>query len=137
MATAPEALVRNLLFDQLNVSCEKSRLSLGQWGYADGWALLKPGLYLLVEVEAQQKHPTTNVLKLWPFLEEHEELAVVLGHFFFPDSPGLSSSRGKLAQWLATRLESLFPGRFLYRRVVISQEGKPLKGFDDLATVVL
>jgi hypothetical protein len=132
VAKAPEKIVRALLAERLNLRFEDKRQPVDQWGHADGLAILPNGVSLVLEVEAKQKHPTTNVLKYWPYLENHEDRRIVLGHCFFPDSPGLASSRGKLALWLGERLEQIFEGRFFYQRLVVSTAGEPDEGFSEL-----
>ena len=37
------------------------------------------------------------------------------------ESPGLHSSRGRLAEWTGGKLEELFPGRFKYLKIVIDK----------------
>lgn len=137
MATEPEIRVRKLLEDGLGVQFQCDRRCVDDWGQADGWAMLTNETWLVVEVEAKQKHPTTNVLKYWPYLENHRNERIVLAHCFFPDSPGLSSSRGKLARWLGSRLELLLEGRFFYQPIVVPTLGEPVEGFDDLERRVL
>jgi|APTNR8051073442_1049403.scaffolds.fasta_scaffold129231_1 hypothetical protein len=132
MATAPEKLIREMLASRLGVTFETARLKVDDWGYADGWSILPSQMWLVVEMEAQQKHPTTNVLKYWPYLEGHEDQKILLAHCFFPGSPGLDSSRGKLAGWLGARLERIFDGRFFYQRLVVTETGEPSEGFREL-----
>lgn len=136
MALKPESLVRSILSEQLNIQFAKSCSQLGGWGRTDGEAQLGGGKLLLLEVESSQKHPSTNVLKVWPFLEANEDLSVLLVHAFFPDSPGLDSSRGELAAWLAQKLHDTLGTRFIYRRIIVSRDGQPLQGFAELMTAV-
>lgn len=132
MTIAPEKLVRELLTSRIGLSFNTERMKVDEWGYADGCAVLTNGLWLVVETEAQQKHPTTNVLKYGPYLENHADGRLLLLHCFFPDSPGLDSSRGKLATWLGARFERMFDGQFYYQRLVVSASGEPIEGFSEL-----
>jgi len=136
MAAADEMLVRDALATPLGLAFENGPLVLGEWGKADCWALLHERCRLLLEVESQQTHPSTNVLKVWPFLEEQKDLSVLLVHAFFVDSRSLRSSRAKLASWLGARLESMFPGRFWYRRVVLDRGAEKWQGFEELRTCI-
>lgn len=136
MAKTMEVLVREALAERLNINFVKSRLHFGKWGRTDGESELGDGTRLILEVESSQKHPSTNVLKVWPYLEENKNLSVILVHAFFPDSESLHSSRGNLAVWLAGRLEEILRRRFTYRRIIVSRDGEPQEGFSELQDVV-
>ena len=136
MARKPETLVREVLTERLNIRFVERRLHLGQWGRTDGECVLGDGTRLILEVESSQKHPSTNVLKLWPYLEENQSLSVLLVQAFFPDSPGLESSRGNVACWLADKLQTILGARFSYRRVILSRDGEPQEGFNELEAAV-
>ena len=56
---------------------------LGGWGLADGCVVLADGRLVGLEVEWGQKHPDTNVLKLWPYLKDDSALRVLLVQVFF------------------------------------------------------
>jgi len=77
-----------------------------------------------MEVELAQKHPCTNVGKYWPWLVENPSERIVLVQVFFDrtaglgKSDGLGTSRDKLGQWLAKRMEHELSGRFYYRQLV-------------------
>ncbi len=93
-------------------------LPLDGWGSCDRHWRLPSGWYVLLEVERSQKHPSTNVAKIWPWLEEHGEARALLIHYFFEWSPGRASSRGRIAAWLGARMQRDLAGRFLYCGVV-------------------
>lgn len=112
-----------LLSRELELNFDVCARQLGTWGRADRCVVLTPHRWLLLEVEGTQKHPNTNVLKVWPYLEEHPELSIALIHVFAETAPNLQSNRGRLAQWLARRMESQFGGRFEYHRVLINGAG--------------
>jgi hypothetical protein len=126
-----------VLSQRLDIQFTDTRSHLGPWGHTDGEAKLGDHTRLLLEVENKQKHPSTNVLKVWPFLEENKGLSVLLVHAFFPDSPGLNSSRGQLASWLAQRLQELLGSRFVYCKIVIGRDSEPGEGFSELQAAIL
>ncbi len=66
-----EKFVVELLSQRLGVNFGAAKRPLGSWGQADRCVELRRNSWLLLEVEGKQHHPNTNVLKLWPFLEEH------------------------------------------------------------------
>jgi hypothetical protein len=132
VARKPESLVREVLERRFEIRFTDVSFNLGDWGRTDGKATLSDHTYLLLEVESMQKHPSTNVLKIWPFLEENKGLSVLLVHAFFPDSPGRENSRGKLASWLVPRMHEILGYRFEYCRIVIDRDGKPREGFREL-----
>src|SRR3954468_15873817 len=107
MAKCDEISVAVLISRELGVEFSGRKFPLGVWGKVDDYVELRRNQYLFLEVETSQKHPNTNVLKVWPYLEAHPKVSIVLAQAFFPQSPGCNSSRGKLGCWLGERLESL------------------------------
>ena len=122
MAKSDEILVTKILSHEFGLTFRDRKFDLGGWGQVDNYVKLRPNRYLFLEVETSQKHPNTNVLKVWPYLEDHPDDSVILAQAFFPDSPGYNSSRGRLGYWLGEKLESLFPGRFKYHRLIVSRD---------------
>ena len=111
--------------------------SLCPWGRADYHASLGGNRLLILEVEAEQKHPCTNVSKLWPYLEEHAEESALLVQVYFPDSPARGGSRDRLACWLAERMECCLGPRFQYCRVVLDPEhGSFVEGREQLERAI-
>ena len=65
---------------------------------------------LFIEMERPgQKHPCTNVVKYWPWLEESEGRRLILVQVFVGNK-----SRRPLTRWLANRLVREFGNRFQY-----------------------
>ena len=122
MAKCDEVSVAALLGRETGVKFSGSTFHLGGWGQVDDYAKLDHNRYLFLEVETGQKHPDTNVLKVWPYIEANPKVSVVLAQAFFPDSPGYSSNRGKLGCWLGNRLEGHFGPRFRYHRLIIAPD---------------
>lgn len=91
--------------------------TLSGWGTADGWQTLRNGARIALEVEDQQGHPSTNVLKYWPWLDERPSERLLLIQVFGPWSRGRISNRGRLATWIGSRIEAQCGGRFHYRRI--------------------
>jgi hypothetical protein len=123
-----ELVVSGLIASATGISFENKGLSLGYWGNADNYAQINSHTYICLEVEKEQKHPITNVVKYWPYLEQTDKAKMILLHTFFPDSPGLNSSRGKLAEYFAMKMEKLFGNRFKYFRLIIKIDGNKVIG---------
>ena len=136
MSAATETRVREVLADRLRVTFESDRCDLGTPEKVDGWVRLTERYWLILEVEEEQHHPSTNVLKLWPFLEKRPELSVILAHVFFATSRAANSSRGELATWLGNRMESSLDGRFQYRRIIADFGNANWCGLSELAEAV-
>lgn len=113
-----EAAVAEALTDALGVRFESGKFPLGSWGTGDRFASLGQDITLVLEVERSQSHPSTNVLKYWPWLEANSGERVLLIHAFSLSSRALGSSRERLAEWVGRRMEEHLPSRFLYRRIV-------------------
>jgi hypothetical protein len=125
MKTPPlaEADIAQLLSEELGLAFGSAKRVLGSWGQADRCVELTANRWVLLEVEGSQHHPNTNVLKLWPFLEEQLDLSVLLVHVFASTARNRGSTRGRLAEWLARRMEQDLKGRFAYHRVLIGGAG--------------
>lgn len=133
---AIEQRVARVLSDLLGLEFSGTHYPLGDWGIADDSASVSPGVLLLLEVETSQRHPNTNVLKVWPFLESRDDTNVYLVHTFFEDSPELGSNRGKLAEWTASKMQLEFGSRFRYFKLVLDSDFRPTTGLDDLIAAV-
>jgi hypothetical protein len=136
MSAATESRVREALADRLRVTFESDPCDLRTTEKVDGWVRLTERCWLILEVEEGQHHPSTNVLKLWPFLEKRPELSVILAHVFFATSRAANNSRGELATWLGKRMESSLDGRFQYRRVIADLGDAKWCGLSELTQAV-
>jgi len=105
--------ISDLIADSLGINFRNTEYSLGKWGEVDNWAMLPNGTILLLECEKGQKHPNTNVLKLYPFLEENSDKTIVLIHYFYPENKA-TKNRLALCDFLGDKMEKLFLGRFQY-----------------------
>ena len=85
------------------------RIRLAPWSLADCEHRLSEHVRVFVEIERAQKHPTTNVVKYWPWLEAEPARRVLLIHLF-----DRNAHRRELTRWLGERLEVLLCGRFRY-----------------------
>lgn len=121
---------------KLGLAFQGNQYDLERWGRVDDYSILSDQTLVFLEIETRQKHPCTNVLKLWPILETQLSFRFLLIQVFFPDSPGLNSSRGNLGSWLGEKMEKEFPSRFFYRRLVISKQTNEIvegsKSLEDL-----
>lgn len=97
----------------LGITFINEEFSLGKWGDVDNWCELSHDTIVLLECEKGQKHPNTNVLKLYPYLEENSEIKVLLIHYFYPENAA-PKNRLALCDFLGGKLEQQFSGRFQY-----------------------
>jgi len=135
MAREHQDLAARVVEMALGVRFERPR-KLGGWGQADGCGVLADGRLVVLEIECAQKHPDTNILKLWPYLEDDSACSVLLVQVFFEASLGRGSSRDRLGAWLAERMQRELAGRFRYCRLVLGQDGSFLEGLAALKDAV-
>lgn len=119
MSKIDEQSVSEFIADQLQMRFNDTKYKLNGWGEVDNWTQLDNETFLFIEVETSQKHPNTNVLKLWPYLDENKAYRIYLIKTYFPSSPGLKSSRGRLSEWTASKLKTILGKRFDYSKLVI------------------
>lgn len=121
MSKSDEELARRLLTEALGVTFSPGKLDLGGWGESDLHADPAPLRKLIVEVEHGQKHPTTNIAKIWPWLEAQPDVRVLFVHAFITPN-AIPGNRQRVAAWIGEQLEHELQGRLLYRRLVIDNE---------------
>ncbi|GEM_PF-3779851 len=83
-------------------------------GYIDYAWEGKKNLLVLFEYEGKQAHPCTNVLKVWPYLEDFPDKKVLLFQYFAERSRESNSSRMRLAEFLGEKLINHYKERFKY-----------------------
>lgn len=105
--------ISSLIERALKIRFKNKEFSLGNWGDVDNYCELQANRYILLECEKAQKHPNTNVAKLYPYLEECPNTSVMLLHYFFPDNRA-PKNRIELCDFIATKMSLAFPGRFRY-----------------------
>jgi len=105
----------------LGITFSNKEFSLGGWGEVDNWCQLSHDTLVLLECESGQKHPTTNVLKLFPYLEEFPKVNVILLHYFIPENK-TPKNRVALCHFLGEKLENTFGIRFQYVHVRCKHE---------------
>ena len=98
--------------ESLPYEFHSNELSLKGWGTVDFHAE-ENGILILLEVESGQKHPNTNVVKLWPFLELDLSTKILLIHVFRIENRA-PKNRVKLCSFIGDKLERLFSDRFRY-----------------------
>ena len=103
------------LAERLLLQPFKKEFKLNCWGKSDFYCY-KNEILVLLEIEKGQKHPNTNVLKIWPYLEENLKQKILLIHLFRPENEA-SPNRVKLCDFTGSRLERLFSKRFAYLRL--------------------
>jgi len=120
VAKGPEDRVACAIERDFGVRFSK-RVRLGGWGYTDNAVELSDRVLLVLETEATQSHPCTNVLKLWPYLEENPRLRVILVHVFQSGAKNERSSRARLASFVAAKLCDELPESFACCRLQIDE----------------
>ena len=68
---------------------------------------------ILLECEKGQKHPNTNVLKVWPYLENNKNIKIILFQYFFKENKA-PKNRVALCGFTGEKLENQFRNRFQY-----------------------
>ena len=101
----------------LNVRFENTEFSLGKWGDVDNWCRVSKNELYLIEYEKSQKHPNTNVLKLYPYLEENPNISLTLIHYFYPENKA-PKNRIALCDFLGNKMNSEFGYRFKYFKLM-------------------
>lgn len=122
MSKKDEINVSKLIEDNLNIKFQNRRYILDNWGQVDNWCEIANNIFLFLEVETSQKHPNTNVLKVWPYLLEHRNIRVFLIQTYFTYSPGFKSNRGRLSEWLGNEIKRQSNGRFNYNRIIVDED---------------
>lgn len=128
-----ESTIASIVGDRLGLEFGSERRSLNSWGAADRCIELGDDLWLLLEIEGTQHHPNTNVLKLWPFLEENPQRSVILVHAFEKGRSNRVSSRGRLANWTANKMRSALGVRFRYHAIDVDPSTRRVAGEAELA----
>lgn len=103
--------------EELNVKFNHEEFSLNGWGEVDDYAIVNENYFILLECENSQKHPNTNVLKLFPFLEENSNLTIKLYHIFLKKNKA-PKNRIKLCDFVAEKMKLNFGARFSYIRIM-------------------
>jgi hypothetical protein len=119
MSLKDEMDIANFITEQIKIEFTGGQFKLNTWGQVDKWVELKKDIFFFVEIETKQKHPSTNVLKVWPYLEENSNAKIFLIQTYFPNSSGVNSNRGRMGEWIAAKIKATFPKRFDYHKLVI------------------
>ena len=96
----------------LGIDFESSELKLGKWGNVDFYSQ-HGNILVLLEVEKGQKHPSTNVIKVWPYLEENPDLKILLIQIVRQEN-NAPKNRIALCKYIGKKIESEFPKRFRF-----------------------
>jgi hypothetical protein len=76
---------------------------------ADGVAKVGKSTFVFLEVERSQKHPSTNVVKYWPWLEDDSSRRMLLIQVFAGNR-----HRRRLTAWVADKMRRVLGDRFHY-----------------------
>lgn len=90
---------------------DKSNKTIGRVDYF--WKL-KNDSEILFEYEKEQAHPDTNVLKVWPYMENKPNTKIILIQYFENGSIQKMTNRMRLCIFLSEKLKSIYPGNFKY-----------------------
>jgi hypothetical protein len=108
--------VSKVIEEALGIQFKNEEFRLSSWGDSDNHCRISDTTYVLLECERGQKHPNTNVLKLYPYLEEQPDIKIVLLHYFFPENKA-PKNRLSLCYFIAKKMEQQFPERFQYLKL--------------------
>lgn len=114
-------MVSQIIEKALGVTFRNEEFQLGIWGHVDNWCEVSHDTILLLECERKQKHPNTNVLKLYPYLEEFPKAHVILLHYFFQENKA-PKNRVALCHFMGDKLENNFGVRFQYAHMKCKEE---------------
>ena len=94
------------------------------WGKPDRHLLLGRTSHLFLEVDTAQKHPNTNVVKYWPWLEENPDHHILLIQVFNkkPERKPPPENRRQLCEWYGRKIEAALHNRFRYMNIIIGDE---------------
>ena len=106
-------IISDTIGKTLGITFNNKEFSLGNWGEVDNWCELLDDTIILLECERGQKHPNTNVLKLYPYLEENSDIKVLLVHYFYPENKA-PKNRSALCDFFGAKMEQMFAERFIY-----------------------
>ncbi|RLJ60770.1 hypothetical protein CLV86_2831 [Lacinutrix venerupis] len=98
--------------NRLGIDFETDELKLGKWGNVDFYCQ-RDNVLVLLEVEKGQKHPNTNVIKVWPYLEENPEIKILLIQIIREENKA-PKNRIALCKYMGKKIESQFPNRFRF-----------------------
>jgi len=110
-----------ILEKELGIIFKNYEYSLDRWGDGDNYCPIGNNSLIFLECENTQKHPNTNVLKYWPFLEKNSSTRVVLFQYFFSENKA-PKNRLALCNFLALKIQELFPKRFQYIKLIGGKE---------------
>lgn len=136
MSLAEEKKVAARISTELGLVFADGKFSLDGWGQADKFAFVRDDFLVLLEVETGQKHPDTNVLKVWPYLEAHQGMVVVLIQVFDAVAQNEKGNRGRLASWVAEKMTAVVGDRFAYYRFIRGPEGLISGDFEGLRALI-
>ena len=113
-ATPIFSVTAGALYSQQGIKFENFEFKLDNWGEVDNYAIIEKNTYVFLECERGQKHPNTNVLKLYPYLEENPQISITLIHFFFKENK-TPKNRIRLCNFVANKMKIDFGNRFNYK----------------------
>lgn len=109
--------VSAVIEEENNIKFENHEFSLNGWGDVDNYVVIDKNTFIFLECENAQKHPNTNVLKLFPYLEENPEISITLIHFFFKENKA-PNNRLALCDFIADKMKTQFGDRFNYKKII-------------------
>lgn len=121
MSKIDEDNVSEMLTKMTGIIFSEGKYKLGNWGEVDKWSQIIDNTFIFLEVETIQKHPNTNILKVWPYLDENINVRVFHIQAFFSNSPGINSNRGRLAEWTANKIKLEIGKRYEYCKIILDE----------------
>jgi hypothetical protein len=106
-------VIADIIGKELGISFSNQEYKLDSWGDADNFYEMNENDLVLLECELGQKHPNTNVMKVFPYLEKHSNKRIILIHYFFPENKA-PKNRLALCDFIASKMENSLKDRFQY-----------------------
>ena len=99
------------------VRFEDSEFDLDEWGNADNYGWIDKQSLVLLECEKGQKHPKTNVIKVWPYLESRPDISILLIHVFSFNNTA-PKNRIRICDFVADKIKKSTDHRLSYLRLI-------------------
>ena len=107
------------IIESVGIVVHNQEYKLNGWGNADLY-YFQEDILVLIEIEKGQKHPNTNVIKVWPYLEENPDKKILLIQLIHPNNKA-PKNRLALCRFFALRMQEEFAPRFRYIQVNLSE----------------
>lgn len=134
--TESNIIISKIIEKKLGITFSNEEFSLNGWGEVDNYCKYNEDTIIFLECEKGQKHPNTNVVKLFPFIEENDHLKIILIHYFFSQTSKISKNRIKLCDFFGNKMEQIFEDRFVYLKIMGEESDIQAYSFERIIRVL-